>query len=236
MSVLDQLVLRIRRGDSIATRTARDVYRWAMRWNMPDSPLARRLYGALYRGHDAYESIREYAGSKLVYEPMVRSRFAEVGRNLSVSALPYVRGHARITVGDDCQFGYFSVRSGRFVDQPELTFGDSVSVSSNVVFVVNNRITIGNHVGIAGRCWISDSDGHPVDLDRRMKGEQDLSAEEMPPLTIEDYVWVGHGSHVLKGVTVGRGAVIAAGSVVVSDVPENALAMGVPARMLKKPW
>jgi len=235
VSVIDQLVLRIKRGDSAATRAARDVYRWALRWSLPDGEISRRLFGALYRGHDLYEASREYLSGKLIYEPMVRARFHRVGKGLRVSALPYVNGHAQVTVGDDCEFGYFSIRSGRFVDQPELVFGNSVKVSSGVTFVVNRQITIGDNTGIAGKCWISDSDGHPVDLERRLRGE-DLKPEDIQPLTIGEHVWIGHGSHVLKGVTIGRGAVVAAGSVVTSDVPPGALAMGVPARILRQPW
>ena len=53
---------------------------------------------------------------------------------------------------------------------------------------------------------------------------------------IKDNAWIGHGCHILKGVTIGEGAVVAAGSTVISDVPDGALAMGVPARMVKKPW
>lgn len=235
-SVIDELLLRVRRGDSTPTRALRDAYKWAQRWNLPHGRLARTLYGALYRAHDLYEDARELAGAKLLYEPMVRARFDHVGSELKVTALPYVQGHARITVGDNCSFGYFSVRSGRFVDRPVLTFGDHVSVASRVVFVVNRSISIGSHVGISGRCWISDSDGHPSDIERRLRGEQELAAEEIQPLTIEDYVWIGHGAHVLKGVTIGRGAVVAAGSVVTSDVPAGALAMGVPARIVRQPW
>jgi carbonic anhydrase/acetyltransferase-like protein (isoleucine patch superfamily) len=236
VSVFDQLVLRIRRGDTGAAKVARDVYRWAQRWNMPEGDVARRVFGAIYRGHDFYEAAREYTASKLLYEPMVRARFHKVGTGLQVSALPYVRGHARVTIGDDCSFGYFSVRSGRFVDTPELTFGNRVTVASHVVFVVNGRINIADNVGIAGRCWISDSDGHPVDLERRLRHEELKAADITHPLTIEEHAWIGHGSHVLKGVTIGRGAVVAAGSVVTSDVPAGALAMGVPARILRQPW
>jgi acetyltransferase-like isoleucine patch superfamily enzyme len=235
VSVLDQLVLRIKRGDTAAARTARDVYRWAQRWSLPQSTVTRRLFGALYRGHDLYEAAREYLGGKLVYEPMVRARFHKVGSGVQLSALPYVVGHAQVTIGDDCQFGYFSIRSGRFVDRPELVFGNSVMVSSGVIFVVNRRISVGDHTGIAGKCWISDSDGHPVELERRLRGEE-LTPEDIRPLTIEDHVWIGHGSHILKGVTIGRGAVVAAGSVVTGDVPAGALAMGVPARILRQPW
>jgi acetyltransferase-like isoleucine patch superfamily enzyme len=89
-------------------------------------------------------------------------------------------------------------------------------------------------VGIAGRVAISDSDGHPADPERRKRGEQ-MSAEDIKPVTIEDGVWIGRDAHILKGVTIGEGAVVASGSVVASDVPAGALAMGVPARIVKRP-
>jgi galactoside O-acetyltransferase len=52
------------------------------------------------------------------------------------------------------------------------------------------------------------------------------------PVVIEDDVWIGCRSIVLKGVRIGRGAVIAAGSVVTKDIPAGAIAGGVPARVL----
>lgn len=232
MRAIDELVLRIKRGDSMATRTARDVYRWAQRWNLPENGVSRALFGALYRAHDVFLNTREFTTSKLLYEPMVRARFHKVGKDLQMSKLPYVVGHARVTIGDSCRFGYFSIRSGRFVDDPELIIGNGVSVATDVTFVVNRLVTIHDNVGIAGRTWISDSDGHPADVERRLRGE-DINESDIRPLTIEEYAWIGHGSHILKGVTIGRAAVVAAGSVVVGDVPAGALAMGVPARIVR---
>ena len=232
MRAIDDLVLRIKRGDSMATRTARDVFYWAQRWNMPETKLSRALFSALYRAHDVYENTREYAVSKFLYEPMVRARFHKVGKDLQISKLPYVVGHARITIGDGCRFGYFSIRSGKFTDAPELIIGNGVSVATDVTFVVNRLVSIADNVGIAGRTWISDSDGHPADVERRLRGEE-INEKDIRPLTIEEHVWIGHGSHILKGVTIGRGAVIAAGSVVTADVPAGALAMGVPARIVR---
>jgi acetyltransferase-like isoleucine patch superfamily enzyme len=66
-----------------------------------------------------------------------------------------------------------------------------------------------------------------------MRGEG-LKPEDIAPVTFKDHAWVGRGSHILKGVTVGRGAVVAAGSVVAVDVPDGAVAMGSPARILKR--
>lgn len=233
LKAIDDLVLRIKRGDSMATRAARDVYYWSQRWNLPETRATRAIFGALYRAHGVIENAREYASSKFLYEPMVRARFHKVGKDVQISRLPYVQGHARVTIGDGCRFGYFSIRTGRWVDEPELIIGNGVSVATDVTFVVNRRITIHDNVGIAGRTWISDSDGHPTDAEKRLTGVSELGEEDIKPLTIEEYVWIGHGVHVLKGVTIGRGAVVAAGSVVTGDVPAGALAMGVPARIVR---
>ena len=56
----------------------------------------------------------------------------------------------------------------------------------------------------------------------------------MNPVIIEDDVWIGTHSVILPGVTIGRGAVIGAGSVVTKDVPSNAIAAGVPARIIRR--
>lgn len=228
-------MLRVRRGDSAATRALKDVYRWAIQWNMPESKTLSSFFSSMYRVHDAVTGMGELARGKLLYEPMLRARCESVGSDLTVSALPYIRGKVRITIGDGCGFSYFSVRAGRFMDDPELIIGNHSGFSNGVAIVVNKRVVIGNHVGIAGRCWLADSDGHPSDPERRRRGEK-LTADDIDELVIEDYAWIGHGSHILKGVTIGEGAVIAAGSTVASDVPAGALAMGVPARIVKRPW
>lgn len=235
MSLVDDVLMQLRRSEAAPARALRDAYRWAMRWNMPMNRLTRTLYAGAFRAHSLVETTGELAAAKLMYEPMVRARFDEVGEGLHVTAMPYIRSHARVRIGRECRFGYFSITSGRFLREPELIIGDRVSVSSFVSFVVNQRITIGDRVGIAGRCWISDSDGHPADPDRRTRGEH-LTPDDIAPVTIEDGVWIGHGVHILKGVTLGRDSVVAAGSVVTRDVPPGALAMGVPARIIKQPW
>jgi acetyltransferase-like isoleucine patch superfamily enzyme len=234
MSLVNKLILSVKRADSPAAKAAHDIYRWLERWQLPDNELVRTFYRTLYYAHDVFEEAREMATGKLLFEPMVRARLHSVGPNSRFHALPYIRGHARITIGDHCTFNYFKVDSGRFVDQPELTIGDHCYFASDIFFNVNQRITIGHHVGMSTHCVIADSPNHPSDLEARMRGEL-MSPDEIAPITINDYVWVGRNSQIQKGVTIGRGAVIAGGSVVVSDVPEGALAMGVPARFVKQP-
>ena len=234
MNLLDKLVLSVKRADSPAAKAAHDVYRWLERWRMPENDMVRAFYRTMYYAWDLYEDAREIAAGKLVFEPMVRSRLHAVGPNTRFNALPYIRGHAKITIGDHCTFNYFKVDSGRFVDEPQLTIGDNCYFATDIFFNVNERITIGHHVGMSTHCVIADSPNHPSDLEKRMRGEL-MSRDEIAPITIGDYVWIGRNSQVQKGVTIGRGAVVAGGSVVVSDVPEGALAMGVPARFVKQP-
>ena len=234
MGLIDELILHVKRGDGRAARLARDAYHRLLAFNLPDTQATRRLFSSLYYAHDAAVSGGELIASKLLYEPMVRARFHRVGARLRMSSLPYVSGHARITIGDDCTLSGFAVTSGRFLDTPELIIGNHCTIGNLVMFSVNQRITLGDHVWIAARTTLFDSDGHPSDPERRLSGDNQLTAEDIKPVTIEDHVWIGRGAHILKGVTIGRGAIVAAGSVVASDVPAGAMAMGVPARIVKR--
>jgi acetyltransferase-like isoleucine patch superfamily enzyme len=144
-----------------------------------------------------------------------------------------VRGRIRIVIGDDCTFSAFSVAAGRFGKDPELHIGSGCTFGSSVFLSVNKRITLEDHVGVAGRVAIADSDGHPSDPERRMRGEQ-MGEADVAPVTIKEHAWIGRDAHILKGVTIGRGAIVASGSVVATDVPDGAIAMGVPARVIKR--
>src|SRR5690349_11643798 len=84
------------------------------------------------------------------------------------------------------------------------------------------RIEIGDDVAISENVTIRDSDNH------RLNGRQPTK-----PIKIGDHVWIGLNAIILKGVIIGDGAVIAAGSVVNKDIPARALVAGVPARVRK---
>lgn len=89
-------------------------------------------------------------------------------------------------------------------------------------------IIIGKDVGISQNCSLY-SYNHGVAPDRPIS-EQPL--ESKGPIVIEDHVWLGVGVTVLDGVRIGTGAVIGAGAVVTQDIPANAIAAGVPARVI----
>lgn len=90
-------------------------------------------------------------------------------------------------------------------------------------------VTIGDRVQFEPRVVVMDCDGHPVD--RRLP---DVPAnKKMAPVCIEDDVYIGYGAIITKGVTVGKGAWIMAGSLVTRDVPAGAKVMGNPARIIE---
>lgn len=92
------------------------------------------------------------------------------------------------------------------------------------------RIVIGNNVIVGANTTVVDTDFHPLTPEgRRLDGAAGRSA----PIMIEDDVFIGMNCLVLKGVTIGRGSVIGAGSVVANDVPAGVIVAGNPARLVR---
>ena len=96
--------------------------------------------------------------------------------------------------------------------------------------VCDERITIGDRVWVGANTVITDSDFHPLDPTTRMASPL---AADTAPVTIADDVFIGMNALILKGVSVGSGAVVGAGSVVARDVPAGAIVAGNPARVLR---
>ena len=90
---------------------------------------------------------------------------------------------------------------------------------------VFKEVAIGEGCVISENVIIRDSDNHKI------KGNNKL---ETASINIGNHVWIGMNAVVLKGVTIGDGAIIAAGAVVTHDVPSNTLVAGVPAKIIKQ--
>ena len=109
----------------------------------------------------------------------------------------------------------------------------NVHVGRNVVFNFGCRfvddadITIGDNIMLGPGVCISTAE-HPLSPELRRNGLQ-----YNKPVHIEDNVWIGAGAVILAGVTIGRNAVIGAGSVVTKDIPADSLALGIPAKVIR---
>ena len=110
-----------------------------------------------------------------------------------------------------------------------LKIGNNVGMSSTRMWI-HDSIKIGNHVKIGGCVLMTDTDAHPIDfMARRSSNEGTKSA----PIVIEDDVWIGAHSIILKGVTIGARSIIGAGSVVTKSMPADCVAAGNPCRVIK---
>ncbi len=101
---------------------------------------------------------------------------------------------------------------------------------TGATLVAAECIDIGQRVVVGANVTIVDTDFHPLDPAER---ERDMLAGEHRPVRIEDDVFIGMNSIILKGVTIGRGSVIGAGSVVTRDIPADSVAAGNPAGVIR---
>lgn len=106
-----------------------------------------------------------------------------------------------------------------------LTISGPTSTSGNNMIIAKEQVTIGRHCAIAWGVTICDHDFHKL----YVGGHQRV---ETAPVVIGDWVWIGMNATILKGVHIGDGAVIAAGSVVTKDVPPRVIVAGNPASVV----
>ena len=111
-----------------------------------------------------------------------------------------------------------------------LEVGEDLAMSGGAICVAE-RVTIGNRVALGANSTIVDTDFHPLGMPH---GHHSLQKVKTAPVFIEDDVFVGMNSVILKGVTVGSGSVIGAGSVVTRDVPPHVIVAGNPARVVRE--
>lgn len=113
---------------------------------------------------------------------------------------------------------------------PRIEIGDNTSIQMYFHCGAAESVKIGRNVLIAGRVYITDHDHVFDDPVLSARENKDLVTK---PVLIEDGAWLGEGCVILKGVTVGRRAVVGANAVVTRDVPAGAVVGGIPARIIR---
>lgn len=157
---------------------------------------------------------RVFGISRFFLGRIYRYRFAQVGRNFSFD--PYgLYSYENISIGDNVNLGC----------RPIIIASKSkISIGSHVMFGPEVTVRGGNHrIDILGRYMIDVK-------------ESEKRPEDDPGVIIEDDVWIGTRAIILAGVTIGRGSVVAAGSVVTKSVPPYAIVGGSPAKLIRMRW
>lgn len=146
----------------------------------------------------------------------------------------YINFGEKLTTGVGCRFECYPGNDSRKL---KLSFGKNVQVNDYVHIVSMDSITIGDNVLMASHVFISDN-SHGC-----YKGCDNDSSPLVPPIqreyltapiSIGNNTWIGEGVIIMPGVTIGEGCVIGAHSVVSRDIPQYSIAVGSPARVVKR--
>lgn len=147
-----------------------------------------------------------------VYSPVFKKRMGSCGKNVYFSPLDSTFYYENLYVGNNVYIG---------------DHADFVSTRSKII--INDHVMFGPHVSIRGGDHRSDIVGRYIDevkdIDKLPQNDKDV--------IFEGDNWIGMNSTILKGVTISRGSIVAAGSVVVKSTPPYSIVGGVPARVLK---
>jgi maltose O-acetyltransferase len=161
------------------------------------------------------------------------------GEGFSICQPVLVNGKGVITAGRDTTFGWESspgfYSSYSYIEarssEATIVIGEQTIINNNAKIISDGAgIVIGHDCLIGIDCEIIDSDFHCIEpiAEKRKHG-----LPRKKKVKIGNNVFIGNGVKILKGVCVGDNAVIASGSVLTSEIPENAVAGGIPAKVLK---
>lgn len=173
---------------------------------------------------------------------MGRKKNVYFGRSVRVSGVPIIdiRHGSKLYVGDGVTLnsrnrGYHinmhsPVKLFADRDGAEIKIGNKTRIHGTCVHAYES-ITIGSNCLIAANCQIMDGSGHDLSFPNTENRINTTGATK--PIIIEDNVWVGANSVILPGVTIGKGSIISANSVVTKSIPPSVVAGGNPAVIIK---
>lgn len=177
--------------------------------------------------------------NKLYNHIRIIKNHVKVGNNFIINGRIYVVGK-HITIGNNVKInsGYkFNPIGGQertmlvIKDNGKIKIGNNVGISNSTI-VSHDEIIIEDNVMIGGSCKIYDTDFHSIQFNKRIdKCDNDIKTS---PIIIKKNCFIGAHSIILKGVTIGEGSVIGAGSVITKDVPSNEVWAGNPAKYIRK--
>jgi len=222
--MIEKLIVKIKRGDSPLFRLLRSVAQTILHSTMPVPKALKPLFKLGYRAHFSFIWGTQWFVTFFYRGPIFQARCASVGKNLYLWLLPKVRGPVEIHLGDNVRFfGENLIESTDLCGvTPKLIVGNRVDLGHGLQFLINREVRIDDDVNIANFVRFLDTDDFSDD------------PNESKPIHICRYAWIGQDSFIMKGVTIGEGAVIGVNSVVTNDIPPYCVALGNPARVVVK--
>ncbi len=227
--------LWLKTGD---TPLARFLYNSAWRLIHLEVPAFKPIFKPLLLLHVTIRNLAASIARIFYWTPLFKASIDSDAKHLYLyEGLPVRSGPLKVTIGERCRINGQTTFSGRAVaradqQQPHLKVGSNVDIGWHTTIAVGTLVSIGDNVRIAGRAFLAGYPGHPINLADRAAGKPDLDSQT-GDIILEDDVWLATGVSVMPGVTIGKGTIVAAESVVTADLPPGVLAGGIPAKVIK---
>lgn len=163
-----------------------------------------------------------------------------ISKGASIRGILVVRGKGYLEIGDSCIINSNTTRNpvglGKrtmfyIARHAQIVIGSNVGISTSLLYA-RSKIVIEDNVLIGGGCQLLDSDFHSLDYWERVHNG-DNKAKSLP-IVIQEGAFVGASSIILKGVTIGKHSIVAAGSVVSKSIPAGEIWGGNPAKFIRK--
>lgn len=160
-------------------------------------------------------------------------------RNARLIRFPFdIRNRKLIQIGNGLTTGYGCRIEAHQINSDtniKIFMGEGIEINDYVHIASGEKIIFGNHVLIASKVFITDINhgiysGSFQDNPFSIPNKRKLSTS---PVIIEDNVWIGESVCIMPGVKIGKGSIIGALSVVTKNIPENSIAVGNPAKVIK---
>lgn len=182
-----------------------------------------------YSLKDIFQLALWFLRSKLIDKDVRLFRFPIIIRGRK-----YIDFGKSLTTGVGCRFDCFS---GSNPEDKKLVFGKNVQINDYVHIVAMDNVTIGDNVLMASHIFISDNSHGSYKGDENDTNPMVAPTEReyaTAPVSIGKNTWIGEGVIIMPGVTIGEGCVIGAHSVVSKCIPDFSIAIGSPAKVIKK--
>jgi acetyltransferase-like isoleucine patch superfamily enzyme len=162
-----------------------------------------------------------------------RGAFAHVGSRTVLELPIRLTGEAGIAIGDDVYVGAGSWLQvlGAGSEEARLEIGDGTSIAGSCTISAAESVRLGKRVLLARNVYIAD---HSHAFEDVRLPVLDQGIDNVAPVTVEDGAWLCENVVICPGVRIGRGAVVGANAVVLQDVPDHAVAVGAPARVVRE--
>lgn len=174
-----------------------------------------------------------------IYSEWIKYEFHSCGKHCFFGKFTTLYGGKYIDIADHVTMGRGLVIEvyDEYMDQhftPSVKIGNFVNIGDHSHLSCINNITIKDNVRMGRKVFVTDNAHGASDRSLLDTRPNIRPLQSKGPVVIEENAWIGEMSCIMPGVTIGRGAIIGANSVVTKDIPPYCMAAGVPARIIKQ--